>query len=106
MYHKPTSTENATKLPIAQDAWLLFRFKNHELIRLHLGPGESIENHINEWRLLFFVLRGSGTLNVEGKIFQMEAEQSIVIKPGKERFWTNNGEGKLELLAIKTEGQE
>jgi hypothetical protein len=35
MYHNPTSTENATKLPIEQDAWLLF-----------------------------FVLRGSGTLEI------------------------------------------
>lgn len=106
MYHNPTSTENATKLPIAQDAWLFFRFKNHEMIRLHLAPGESMENHINEWRLLFFVLRGSGTLDVEGKVFQMETEQSIAVKPGKERCWKNTGEGTLEILAIKTREQE
>lgn len=26
MYNRPTNNENATKLPINQDAWLLFRF--------------------------------------------------------------------------------
>ena len=102
MYHKLTSTENATKLPIAQDAWMLFSFENHELVRLHLDPGESMENHINEWRIVFFVLRGSATLDVEGTEYKLEEEQSIAIQAGRKRFWTNKGDRPLELLAIKT----
>jgi len=105
MYHKPTSTENATKLPLPQDAWMLYRFDNHELIQLHLSPGESMEKHINEWRIVFFVIRGSGLLDVEGTEYKLEEEQSIAVKPGLERFWKNSGEGNLELLAIKTEEQ-
>ena len=57
MYQKLTSTDTATKLPIAQDAWLLHRFEKLEVIRLHLAPGASMENHINEWRIIFFVIR-------------------------------------------------
>ena len=30
MYNKPTNNENATKLPINQDAWLLFNFDKLE----------------------------------------------------------------------------
>ena len=102
MYNRPTNNENATKLPINQDAWLRFRFDKHELIRLHLAPGESMENHINEWRIVFFVLRGAGSLNVEGNLYELEKEQSIAVEAGLERFWKNDGDQTLELLVIKT----
>ena len=102
MYQKPTSTDTAKKLPIEQDAWMLFRFENHEVIRLHLAPGESMENHINEWRIVFFVLRGTGSLNVEGDLFELGKEQSIAVDAGLERFWSNRVDQTLELLVIKT----
>ncbi len=105
MYHKLISTENATKLPIAQDAWMLFSFENHELVRLHLDVGESMENHINEWRIVFFVLQGSASLDVEGTEYKLEEEQSIAVQAGRQRFWTNRGDRPLELLAIKTKEQ-
>ena len=35
MYNKPTNNKNATKLPINQDAWLLFNFDK-------LGKEQSI----------------------------------------------------------------
>jgi len=102
MYNKPTNIENARKLPINQDAWLLFSFDQLEVIRLHLAPGESMENHINEWRIIFFVLGGAGSLNVEGNHYELEKEQSIVVEAGKNRFWSNPGDLTLELLVIKS----
>jgi len=102
MYQIPTSTDTATKLPINQDAWLFYQFDELELIRLHLAPGESMENHINEWRIIFFVLRGAGSLDVEGKGFELEEGHSIAVEAGKERFWSNPGDQTLELLVIKT----
>ena len=102
MYNKPTNNENARKLPINQDAWLLFNFDKLEVIRLHLAPGESMENHINEWRIIFFVLSGAGSLNVEGNRYELETEQSIAVEAGLERFWSNRGDLTLELLVIKT----
>lgn len=102
MYQNPINRENAIKLPIPQDAWLLHRFNNHEVIRLHLAPGASMENHINEWRIIFFVLRGSGLLDVEGTINELEEQDSIAVEAGKERFWRNSGDQTLELLVHKT----
>jgi len=102
MYHKPKSTAHASRLPIEQEAWMLHRFEDHELVRLHLAPGESMETHINEWRIIFFVLSGAGSLNVAGKLYELQAEQSIAVKAGLERSWSNTGESVLELLAIKT----
>ena len=105
MYNRTTSNENATKLPIEQDAWLLFRFDQLEVIRLHLSPGASMENHITNWRIIFFVLRGAGSLDVEGKVFELEEEQSIAVEAGKKRFWTNNGDQALELMVVKSKDQ-
>jgi len=102
MHQKPTSTDSATKLPIDQDAWLFFRFGQLEVIRLHLAPGETMENHINAWRIIFFVLRGAGSLDVEGQAFALEEGQSIAVEAGKERFWNNPGDQTLELLVIKS----
>ena len=106
MYQKPTGTGNAKKLPITQDAWLLHSFGDLEVIRLHLAPGVSMEKHINEWRIVFFVLRGSGSLEVEGKVYELTEEHSIAVEAGKERFWSNPGDQPLELLVIKTKEQE
>jgi len=102
MYQKPTNTDTAKKLPIKQDAWLLFAFDQVEVIRLHLDPGDSMENHINDWRIIFFVIRGNGTLDVEGKVYNLGQEQSIAVEAGKKRFWSNNGEQSLELLVMKS----
>lgn len=106
MYNRPNNTDSAVKLPIDQDAWLLFRFDNHEVIRLHLAPGTSIENHRNEWRIVFYILQGEGTLDVEGSTYKLGEEQSIAVEAGKERFWKNTGVQDLELLVIKTKGEE
>ena len=105
MYQNPIDTENSTKLPIVQDAWLLFRFDNQEVIRLHLAPGASMENHINEWRIIFFVIRGAGSLDVEGTVYELHEEQSIAVKSGKKRFWSNRGDQPLELLVMKSREQ-
>ena len=102
MYQKTSSTDTAKKLPIDQDAWLLHSFDRLEVIRLHLKPGESMENHINEWRIIFFVLHGSGSLDVEGVVFELVADQSIAVEAGKERFWSNRSDQCLELLVVKS----
>ena len=105
MYNRPTNKENATKLPIEQDAWLLFGFDQLEVIRLHMAPGDSMENHINEWRIIFFVLRGTGSLDVEGEVFNLGPEQSIAVEAGKNRFWSNKGAQSMELLVMKSRDQ-
>lgn len=105
MYNRPINTDSALKLPMDQDAWLLYKFDNHEVIRLHLSPGSSIENHTNEWRIVFHVLRGEGTLDVEGSAHTLGEEQSIAVEAGKYRFWSNPGKQVLELLVIKTKGE-
>lgn len=102
MYQKILHTGNATKLPLSQDAWLMYQFEDHEIIRLDLKPGEGIDKHVNDWRIVFYVLAGKGTLNVEGKDFQLISNQTIAVESGLNRYWKNTGADTLCLLVIKT----
>ncbi len=86
MYLNPTGIENAKKLSISQDAWMLLQF----------------ENHINDWRIVFYLIQGEGDLTVEGETLHLKAHQAIAVEAGKERFWSNTGKDVLQLLAIKT----
>lgn len=99
------NTGNSPKLPLSLDAWMLFRFEKHEIIRLDLKPGESIETHPNDQRIIFYVLEGNGTLTVESEQFSMEAHDSLAVEPNLVRGWLNHGQVDLKLLVIKTGGQ-
>jgi len=102
MYQTPLHTGNAKKLPLPQDAWLMYSFENHEIIRLDLKPGDSIDNHVNEWRIVFYILEGEGILNVEGNDFHLSSNQTIAVEAGLNRYWKNTGRDTLQLLVIKT----
>ena len=106
MFQEIIDTDSAQKLPIPQDAWLLFRSGNHEIIRINLKPGESIDKHTNPWRILFYVLEGSGVLNIGEEEHTLVAHQMIAVPSGLMRNWTNTGSTDLKLLVIKTEDGE
>jgi len=102
MYQKLIHTDNIKKLSIPQDAWLIFQASNHEIIRLDLKPGEGIEKHVNDWRIIFYVLEGSGRITIDEDEISIAAHQTIAVESGKVREWQNDGDCKLKLLAIKT----
>lgn len=102
MVPKLTDTQNAQKLPIPQDAWLMFQAPNHEVIRLDLKPGETVDKHANEWRIIFYILEGSGRLSIEDEGFTMVPHQVIAVEPGLMREWQNIGDRVLKLLVVKT----
>lgn len=102
MYQKLTETDNAPKLSIPQDAWLMFQVSNHEIIRLDLKQGECIEKHSNDWRIIFYVLEGSGRLTINGEDFILNPHQQIAVEPGLMREWYNDGDQVLKLLVVKT----
>ena len=102
MAQKLIETNKAQKLPIPQDAWLMFQASNHEIIRLDLKPGECIEKHSNDWRIIFYVLEGSGKLTINDEVLILKAQQQIVVEPELLREWKNEGDLVLKLLVIKT----
>ena len=102
MYQKLIHTDNIKKLSIPQDAWLIFQASNHEIIRLDLKPGEDIEKHVNDWRIIFYVLEGSGRITINEEDISLTAHQTIAVEAGRVRAWQNDGACTLKLLVIKT----
>jgi quercetin dioxygenase-like cupin family protein len=102
LYHKAIDTGAAEKLPLSREAWKLFSFDNHEVLRLDMKPGDSMENHTNDWRVIIYVLEGAGILNIEGVEHPLIAHQAVAVAPGVNRFLSNTGEVTLKLLVNKT----
>ena len=102
MYHKAIDTGAAEKLPLSREAWKMFSFDNHEVLRLDMNPGDSMENHTNDWRVIIYVLEGAGILNIEGVKHPLTAHQAVAVAPGVNRFLSNTGEVTLKLLVNKT----
>ena len=102
MYQKLIDKDYLKKLPIPQDAWLIFQASNHEIIRLDLKPGEEIKKHVNDWRIIFYVLEGSGRITIDKEDISMTAHQTIAVESGRVREWQNDGHCTLKLLVIKT----
>ena len=102
MYHQAIDTRAAEKLPISLEAWKLFSFDNHEVLRLDMNPGDSMDKHSNDWRVIIYVLEGTGVLNIEGVDHPLSAHQAVAVAPGINRFLSNTGEVTLKLLVNKT----
>ncbi len=59
MYHQTIDTGVAEKLPLFLEAWKLFSFDNHEVLRLDMKPGDSMDKHSNDWRVIIYVLKAA-----------------------------------------------
>lgn len=92
---------NAQKLPLKLDAWKLLANDKAELVILKLNTQEVLESHVNELDVVFYVLQGKGELEVEGKYFNLEKDDSIYVQMGLNRGWKNTGSIPLKLLVIK-----
>ena len=92
----------AEKLPLSLEAWKLFSFENHEVLRLDMKPGDSMDKHTNDWRVIIYVLEGAGILNIEGVEHSLTEHQAVAVAPGANRFLSNTGEVTLKLLVNKT----
>jgi len=82
-------------------AWKIHSDVHCELVRVQLLPGESIEKHVNEKTVFFYVLEGRGTLTSGAEELVLQQEDSIRIEKGMERSWSNDGDGPLVILVIK-----
>ncbi|MFC2129219.1 cupin domain-containing protein [Bacteroidota bacterium] len=92
---------NSEKLDVEFDAWKLQENADTALIRINLKSSESVEPHVNEKTVIFFVLNGSGDLTIRDKKSSLAAGDSIKVTKGAMRGWTVTSSTDLELLVIK-----
>lgn len=98
-----TSTENAEHYTWGAqcDAWHLLKSKSLSIIEECMPPGTSEQSHYHEYaQQVFYILSGTATFDINGKLKTVEANQSIHIPPNTKHFILNKGDADLHLLVI------
>jgi quercetin dioxygenase-like cupin family protein len=98
---KLTHLKDGELIPINIAAHKLFGSERNELIHLCFKPGEVLEKHCNPFDVIFYVLEGSGTLEVDDQSFTVGADTVIEVSAPELRCWTNTGTTDLRILVIK-----
>ncbi|MEZ4484792.1 MAG: cupin domain-containing protein [Syntrophotaleaceae bacterium] len=96
-----TQLKDGELIPINIAAHKLFGSVRNELIHLCFKPGEVLEKHKNPFDVIFYVLEGSGTLEVDDQSFSVGADTVIDVAASQMRGWTNTGTTDLRILVIK-----
>ena len=96
-----THLKDAELIPINIAAHKLFGSERTEVIHLCFKPGEVLEKHPNPFDVIFYVLEGSGTLEVGEESATLGADTLIEIPADEMRGWTNTGSVDLRLLVVK-----
>jgi quercetin dioxygenase-like cupin family protein len=100
-YMKIVELKEAEKVPIHIDARKMCVRPDIELIHLNFSPGETLEKHANPFDVIFYVLEGSGELEVEQEKKLIAPDSAIEVPANVMRGWKNTGTGNLRVLVIK-----
>jgi len=100
----PVTLNNATKVPFDLQGWVMHKDESIELIHLLLSPNEKLARHSNPFDVVFYVLSGTGTLEVEAETITMSANMCLPVKAGIDRGWTNTSNEDLRILVLKKIG--
>jgi quercetin dioxygenase-like cupin family protein len=96
-----TELKTAEKVAISIEARKLLSRKDCELIHLTLRPTEILEKHSNPFDVAFYVLSGSGELEVGDETATISADSVIEVAAGEQRGWKNNSTEDLKVLVVK-----
>ncbi len=96
-----TTFNHAPKIPLDLDARKMYSSPQLEVIQLMLHPGEGMAPHVQPMDVIFFILSGSGILELENRIIESTEKSCIFVKAGVQRAWKNSGTGDFSLLVIK-----
>ena len=93
--------ENAPKVPFALDGKILFTSDKLEVVHLTLKSGEKIDSHSQPFDVIFFVIEGMGSLEINDNHVEVGANSCVRVSKDVLRSWTNVGKSYLKILVIK-----
>lgn len=96
-----TLLENAPKVPFALDGKILFTSDKLEVIHLTLKTGEKMESHSQPFDVVFFVIEGKGSLEINDNHIDVAANSCVRVTKSVLRSWANPGKSNLKILVIK-----
>ncbi len=87
--------------PHGVDARLLYNEAHAQAIHLRLEPGEALKRHITPTDVFFYVLQGSGTVEVGDEQRLVSAETLVDSPAGIPHRWINDSDATLRVLVVK-----
>ena len=66
-----------------------------------LQPGEQIKKHSAPVDVFFYVLEGTGTIEMGDESQEVKSDTIIESKAGAEHCWYNKSSEKLRIMAVK-----
>jgi quercetin dioxygenase-like cupin family protein len=98
---KIVELKEAERVPIHIDARRMCIRPDIEVIHLNFSPGEILDKHANPFDVVFYVVEGTGELEVGEEKRQITKDTAIEVPANIMRGWKNTGTGNLRVLVIK-----
>ncbi len=97
---------NALNAPVMDNphgvaASRIYDSKDAQVVHITLEPGESLKRHITPVDAIFYVLEGSGVVEVGEEREEYGADTLIESPAGIPHCWYNESEEQLRILVIK-----
>ena len=89
------------KTPHEVEARKLYDTKNAQVIHLTLKPGEALKKHITPVDVFFYVLKGTGVVEIGQEKQEVLADQLVESPAGILHCWYNEAEADLKILVVK-----
>ena len=92
--------------PHGVDARKLYDSEHAQVVALTLQPGEQLKKHITPVDAIFFVLEGTGIVEVGDEKVEVGAN-TLIDSPAKiPHCWYNESDSVLRVLVVKVPKQE
>jgi len=80
---------------------LLLTSEELDIVHLTITPNSRIDSHSIIQPIKFFVIEGSGIIEINEKKFSLNENDMISVEPELQRSWINYSNNDLKLLGIK-----
>lgn len=87
--------------PHGVDARKLYDTEHAQVVHLILKPGESLKKHVTPVDVVFYVLRGTGVVEIGDEEVEAMADACIDSPACIPHRWRNTGDSDLRLLVVK-----
>lgn len=91
----------ASDNPHGVDVRMLYDQATAQVVHIHLLPGQALKRHITPTDVAFFVLEGSGTVEVGDEKMVVEAGTLVESPSGIVHCWYNTSHDPLRVLVVK-----
>ena len=92
--------------PHGVDAKNILNTENAEVIHMALKPGQSLKRHITPVDVFFYILEGSGVVEVGDEQQDVEVDTLVQSPKGTPHLLRNTGKEVFRFLVVKTPKQK